>query len=43
MMSRREVRKYPDRIIGTVSELPTYEKWGKHDTVVNGRIWIKVK
>lgn len=43
MMSRREARKYPDRIIGTVSELPTYEKWGKHDTLVNGRIWIKVK
>lgn len=43
MMSRREARKYPDRIIGTVSELPTYEKWGKHNTVVNGRIWIKVK
>lgn len=43
MMSRREARKYPDRIIGTVSELPTYEKWGKHNTIVNGRIWIKVK
>lgn len=43
MMSRREARKYPDRIIGTVSELPTYEKWGKHNTLVNGRIWIKVK
>ena len=43
MMSRREARKYPDRIIGTVSELPTYETWGKHNTQVNGRIWIKVK
>ena len=43
MMSRREARKYPDRIIGTVSELPTYEKWGKHNIEVNGRIWIKVK
>ena len=43
MMSRREVRKYPDRIIGTVSELPSYETWGKHKTPVNGRIWIKVK
>ena len=42
MMSRREARKYPDRIIGTVSELPTYEKWGDN-TQVNGRIWIKVK
>ena len=42
-MSRREVRKYPDRIIGTVSELPTYEKWSEQDIDVNGRIWIKVK
>ena len=43
MMSRREARKYPDRIIGTVSELPTYETWGKHNTQVNGRIWIKMR
>ena len=40
-MSRREIRKYPERIIGTVSELPTYEKW--NDIPVNGRIWIKIK
>ena len=43
MMSRREARKYPDRIIGTVSELPTYEYWGDNKIPVNGRIWIKVK
>lgn len=43
MMSRREARKYPDRIIGTVSELPTYEYWGKNKIPVNGRIWINVK
>lgn len=42
-MSRREVRKYPDRIIGTVSEIPTYEIWGEHDTKVNGRIWIRIR
>lgn len=42
-MTRREVRKYPDRIIGTVSELPTYENWGQNQIKVNGRIWIKVK
>lgn len=40
-MSRREIRKYPERIIGTVSELPTYEKW--KDISVNGRIWITIK
>ena len=42
-MSRREVRKYPDRMIGVVSEIPTYEFWGKYDTKVNGRIWIRIK
>lgn len=42
-MTRREIRKYPERIIGTVSELPLYEVWGTHNTQVNGRIWIKVK
>lgn len=41
-MSRREIRKYPECIIGTVSELPTYETWG-NDIPVNGRIWIKIK
>ena len=42
-MSRREIRKYPDRIIGTVSELPTYEYWGYNYIPVNGRIWINIK
>ena len=42
IMSRREIRKYPDRIIGIVSEIPDYEKWeGKVD--VNGRIWVYVR
>lgn len=42
-MSRREVRKYPDRIIGTVSELPAYEYWGDNHIEVNNRIWIKLR
>lgn len=42
-MTRREVRKYPDRIIGTVSEIPTYDVWGEHDTKVSGRIWIRIR
>lgn len=42
-MSRREVRKYPDRMIGTVSEIPDYETWGKNEIPVNGRIWIRIK
>ena len=42
-MSREEVREYPDRIIGTVSEIPDYETWGETSTLVNGRIWIRIK
>jgi hypothetical protein len=42
-MTREEVREYPDRIIGTVSEIPDYEVWGTGNVKVNGRIWIKVK
>ena len=40
-MTRREIRKYPDRIVGYVSEIPTYETW--NDVDVNGRVWVKVK
>ena len=40
-MTREEIKEYPDRIIGIVSEIPEYEEWnGKK---VNNRIWIKVK
>ena len=42
-MTRKEVREYPDRIVGTVSEIPEYETWGTGNVKVNGRIWIKVK
>ena len=42
-MTREEVREYPDRIVGTVSEIPEYEVWGTGNVKVNGRIWIKVK
>ena len=42
-MSREEVREYPDRIIGTVSSIPTYDSWGDNGIPVNGRIWIKVR
>lgn len=40
-MTRTEVVQYPDRIIGTVSSIPTYEDW--HGIKVDGRIWIKVR
>ena len=42
-MTRKEVREYPDRIVGTVSEIPKYEVWGTGKVKVDGRIWIKVR
>lgn len=42
-MTREEIKEYPDRIIGHVSEIPEYETWGTENVLVDGRIWIKVK
>ena len=42
-MTREEIREWPDRIIGIVSEIPEYKTWGTGNIEVNGRIWIKVK
>ena len=42
-MTREEIQMWPDRIVGTVSEIPEYETWGSGNIKVNGRIWIKVK
>ena len=48
-MTREEIIKFPDRIVGTVSYVPDYEEWGggknadRDPVKVNGRIWIKVK
>lgn len=43
IMTRQEIRDWPDRIVGTVSEIPGYETWGTGNVEVNGRIWIKVR
>lgn len=49
IMTRKEIIKYPDRIVGTVSCVPKYEEWGggegadRDPVKVNGRIWIKVR
>ena len=43
IMTREEIRDYPDAIVGIVSEIPSYEKWGPSKINVNNRIWIKVK
>lgn len=40
-MTREEIKEYPDRIIGYVSEIPTYETWNDRVQVCN-RIWIKI-
>lgn len=42
-MTHEEIREYPERILGTVSAIPTYEVWGEGKAKVNGRIWIKVR
>jgi len=49
IMTRREIRKYPERIIGIVSEIPSYEEWcggtneNPEPVKVNGRIWVYVR
>lgn len=43
IMTREEIRDYPDCIVGIVSEIPEYETWGSDNVKVNGRIWIRVK
>lgn len=43
IMTREEIRDYPDAIIGIVSEIPDYEEWGSGKVKVDGRIWIKVR
>ena len=40
-MTKREMRKHPDKIVGYVSEFPTYENY--NNVPVNGRIWVRVK
>ena len=43
LMTREEIREWPDAIVGYVSEVPTYDTWGTDNVSVNGRIWIKIK
>lgn len=46
IMTREEIREYPERILGTVSEIPEYEIWHTGagvDIEINNRIWIYVK
>ena len=34
---------FPEKMLGVVDEIPTYETWGEDNVKVNGRIWIRVK
>ena len=52
IMTREEIKEWPDRIIGIVNEIPTYDVWeqtepdGERRTTriqVKGRIWIDVR
>ena len=54
IMTREEIKEYPDRILGIVNEIPSYEIWDGTLTLanngktgnkikVNGRIWIDIK
>ena len=40
-MTRTEIANYPDRILGIVSEVPTYKVW--NDIEINNRVWITIK
>lgn len=42
-MSREEIINYPECIVGYVSAIPQYERWGENNVKVNNRIWIKVR
>ena len=42
-MTRDEIKEYPDRVIGHVSEIPTYNTWGTGNVSTKDRIWIKVR
>lgn len=42
LMTREEIREWPDRIVGYVSEIPYYQTWGTGKVKVNNRIWIKI-
>ena len=40
VMSRQEIALFPDRILGIVSEIPSYEDW--KSVKIDNRVWIKV-
>ena len=51
IMTHEEEKEWPSRIIGTISEIPSYNIWiandpdgeAKKEIQVNGRIWIRIR
>ena len=43
LMTREEIKEWPDAIIGYVSEIPEYKIWGTDNIEINNRIWVKIK
>lgn len=43
IMTKNEVKEYPECVVGYISAVPKYETWGSGNVKVDGRIWIKVK
>lgn len=43
IMTKDEVKEYPEAVVGYVSAVPQYEEWGTGKVKVDGRVWIKVK
>lgn len=43
IMTKDEVKEYPECVVGYISAVPQYEEWGQNKIKVDGRIWIKVK
>ena len=43
IMTEEEEEKYPSRIIGIISAVPDYDKWGDGEGInVNNRVWIRI-
>lgn len=43
IMTKDEVKEYPECVVGYISAIPKYETWGTGNVKVDGRVWIKVK
>jgi len=42
IMTREEIREYPDCILGYVAGIPDEETWNDESIELKGRIWIRL-